>query len=81
MFGGTCLKGANAIFFDQKYDFYFEFIPMVIFASSLFVYMVFLIFLKWSINWDQRMLSATGKACDLGYGQCLDFVELLTYTV
>jgi len=68
MFGGTCLKGANAIFFDQKYDFYFEFIPMVIFASSLFVYMVFLIFLKWSINWDQRMLSATGKACDLGYG-------------
>jgi len=59
MFGGTCLKGANAIFFEQKYDFFFEFIPMVIFATSLFVYMVFLIFTKWSIDWNSRMLSAT----------------------
>ena len=59
MFGGTCLKGCNAIFFKEKYDFLFEFIPMVCFASSLFVYMVVLIFMKWSINWESRMLSAT----------------------
>jgi V-type H+-transporting ATPase subunit a len=59
MFGGTCLKGCNAIFFGETYDFLFEFLPMVAFACSLFVYMVFLIFLKWSINWNSRMLSAT----------------------
>ena len=59
MFGGTCLKGCNALFFKEKYDFLFEFIPMVCFACSLFVYMVFLIFMKWSINWESRMLSAT----------------------
>jgi V-type H+-transporting ATPase subunit a len=59
MFGGTCLKGLNAIYFNEKYDFLFEFLPMVAFASSLFVYMVFLIFMKWSINWNSRMLSAT----------------------
>mmetsp|Transcript_4608 Transcript_4608/g.6981 ORF Transcript_4608/g.6981 Transcript_4608/m.6981 type:complete len:875 (-) Transcript_4608:79-2703(-) len=59
MFGGTCLKGINAIYFGEKYDFFFEFIPMVCFAVSLFVYMVFLIFMKWSINWNSRMLSAT----------------------
>lgn len=59
MFGGTCLKGINAIYFKQRLDFLFEFLPMVAFASSLFVYMVVLIFMKWSINWNSRMLSAT----------------------
>jgi len=59
MFAGTCLKGANAIYFGEKYDFFFEFIPMVCFASSLFVYMVVLIIMKWGINWNSRMTSAT----------------------
>jgi len=59
MFMGTMLKGLNAIFFKEKYDFFFEFLPMVAFAASLFIYMVFLIFLKWSINWNSRMLSST----------------------
>mmetsp|Transcript_16908 Transcript_16908/g.32010 ORF Transcript_16908/g.32010 Transcript_16908/m.32010 type:complete len:870 (+) Transcript_16908:49-2658(+) len=69
MFGGTCLKGINAIFFGEKYDFFFEFIPMVCFALSLFVYMVFLIFMKWSINWNSRMLSATCLSPDAeGWG-------------
>jgi len=59
MFGGTCLKGCNAIYFGQKLVFLYEFIPMVVFAASLFIYMVFLIFYKWSTNWNSRMLSAT----------------------
>jgi len=64
MFLGTCLKGLNAIYFGEKLDFLFEFIPMVVFACSLFVYMVVLIFMKWSINWNSRMLSATCIAVD-----------------
>mmetsp|Transcript_42472 Transcript_42472/g.102300 ORF Transcript_42472/g.102300 Transcript_42472/m.102300 type:complete len:880 (+) Transcript_42472:208-2847(+) len=59
MFMGTCLKGLNAIYFNEKLDLWFEFVPMVVFAASLFIYMVFLIFLKWSINWNDRMLMAT----------------------
>ncbi|EED92420.1 v-type h-atpase [Thalassiosira pseudonana CCMP1335] len=59
MFSGTCLKGINAIYFGKRLDFLFEFLPMVAFACSLFVYMVVLIFMKWSINWNSRMLSAT----------------------
>ena len=59
MFMGTCLRGINAIYFGQRLDFFFEFLPMVAFACSLFVYMVVLIFMKWSINWNSRMLSAT----------------------
>jgi len=59
MFAGTCLKGCNAIYFGEKLDFLFEFLPMVAFASSLFVYMIVLIIMKWCINWNSRMLSAT----------------------
>jgi len=59
MFLGTLLKGSNAIYFRQKLDFFFEVLPMLAFACSLFVYMVFLIFYKWSINWHSRMMSAT----------------------
>jgi len=59
MFVGTLLKGANAIYFNAKLDLFFEVIPMICFASSLFIYMVVLIFMKWSINWNTRMLSAT----------------------
>lgn len=59
MFMGTCLKGLNAIYFNERLDFLYEFIPMVVFASSLFMYMVFLIFYKWGTDWNSRMLSAT----------------------
>mmetsp|Transcript_25713 Transcript_25713/g.71847 ORF Transcript_25713/g.71847 Transcript_25713/m.71847 type:complete len:887 (+) Transcript_25713:113-2773(+) len=59
MFLGTCLKGLNALYFGEKLDLMFEFIPMAIFAASLFIYMVVLIFMKWTIDWNSRMLSAT----------------------
>jgi V-type H+-transporting ATPase subunit a len=59
MFLGTCLKGINAVYFGEKLDLFFEFVPMVVFAVSLFMYMVLLIFMKWSIDWNERMLSAT----------------------
>lgn len=59
MFMGTCLKGLNALYFNERLDFLFEFIPMVVFAVSLFLYMVVLIFYKWSTDWNSRMLSAT----------------------
>mmetsp|Transcript_3122 Transcript_3122/g.4593 ORF Transcript_3122/g.4593 Transcript_3122/m.4593 type:complete len:883 (+) Transcript_3122:67-2715(+) len=59
MFAGTLLKGLNDVYFGDNLGFFFEFLPMVGFAVSLFVYMVVLIFMKWSINWNSRMLSAT----------------------
>jgi len=59
MFFGTCLKGVNAVYFGEKLDLYLEVLPMIVFSASLFIYMVILIFMKWSINWNERMLSAT----------------------
>ena len=67
MFAGTCLKGMNALYFNEKLDFFFEFLPMVAFSSSLFLYMIVLIVMKWSINWNSRMLSAS--CCEVG-GMC-----------
>ena len=64
MFMGTCIKGSNALFFGEKLDFFFEFLPMVAFAGSLFLYMIVLIVMKWSIDWNSRMLSATCLAVD-----------------
>mmetsp|Transcript_15497 Transcript_15497/g.35699 ORF Transcript_15497/g.35699 Transcript_15497/m.35699 type:complete len:874 (+) Transcript_15497:143-2764(+) len=69
MFFGTVLKGVNSIYFGEKLDLYFEVLPMVVFAASLFIYMVVLIFMKWSINWNERMLSATCFDPDGDYWQ------------
>ena len=80
---GICLKGINAVYFNQMLDFYWEFIPMIVFDLAFFGYMVFLIFLKWSIDWDYRMglgtcgydESRTLGACVLSAGNptCLDY--------
>ena len=69
MFMGTCLKGSNALYFGEKLDFFFEFLPMVAFAGSLFLYMIVMIVMKWSIDWNSRMLSATClDTSDEGWG-------------
>lgn len=44
---GIFLKASNAIFFKEKLDFYFEFIPQIILLWSIFGYMVILIIVKW----------------------------------
>lgn len=56
---GICLRGINAHYFKNKIDLITEFVPMIIFAMALFGYMVILIFIKWSINWDERMALGT----------------------
>lgn len=61
---GVTLRGVNAIYFKSYLDFVGEFVPMIIFALSFFGYMVILIFIKWSIDWDNRM--ALGSC---GYNQ------------
>merc|ERR1712048_150680 len=59
MFFGIILKGMNAVYFKEPLDLFFEVIPMIVFAGSLFLYMIVLIVMKWSIDWEARMLSAT----------------------
>ncbi|KAF1313378.1 Vacuolar proton translocating atpase a subunit, partial [Globisporangium splendens] len=52
---GICLKGMNALYFKEYSTFLFDFVPQLVFALSLFFYMVVLIVMKWCINWTERM--------------------------
>jgi len=59
MYFGLLIRGLNAIYFKSKIDFFFEFLPMLTYATSFFMYMDFMIFYKWSVDWNERMSSAT----------------------
>lgn len=52
---GILLKAYNTRFFKKKLDFYFEFIPQIIFMVILFGYMDFLIIFKWLKPWDEKV--------------------------
>eukprot|EP00937_MAST-01D_sp_MAST-1D-sp2_P004908 g4908.t1 len=68
---GICLKGANAWHAGSRVDFFFDFVPQLMFACALFVYMVVMILIKWSINWDYRMSLVTpGHSCPADLGGC-----------
>jgi V-type H+-transporting ATPase subunit a len=53
---GVCLRGLNAVYFRQYLELFTEFLPMIIFCVGFFGYMIILIFVKWSIDWEARML-------------------------
>ena len=79
---GVVLKGLNAYYFKSKLDLFTEFLPMLLFDLALFGYMVIIIFVKWSINWQNRMalgscaydVHGTFGACSLGTSSsCYDY--------
>jgi V-type H+-transporting ATPase subunit a len=50
---GIILRGINNLFFNNIIDFVFEFIPQLIFMTTLFGYMIFMIFVKWATDWSE----------------------------
>ena len=55
MIFGIVLKGVNDVYFNKWLAFVFEFIPQIIFMCLLFGYMVVMIFMKWSVNWNNEV--------------------------
>lgn len=55
MLFGIVLRGVNAVYFQNKLDFIFEFIPQIIFMSLLFGYMIIMIFIKWATDWTNNL--------------------------
>jgi V-type H+-transporting ATPase subunit a len=51
---GIFVSLLNAIHFKKYINIYAEFVPQMIFLLSLFGYMDFLIFYKWSQDWTGR---------------------------
>lgn len=71
MIVGICLRGLNSLYFKSWVDLICEFVPMIIFAVGFFGYMVILIFVKWSIDWDKRMALGSCSYDSLGnIGKC-----------
>ena len=73
---GVALKGFNASYYNDKVGLWLEVAPMVVFAFGMFGYMIVLIFIKWTINWEARMWQGTcrpGK--EPAYPDCLDNPE------
>ena len=55
---GVFMKGSNTIFRRNWVDFFFEFLPQLIFLLVLFGYMDFLIVYKWLESWDGNTANA-----------------------
>jgi len=49
---GVFIKASNTLYHCQMIDFFFSFIPQLIFLLLLFGYMDFLIIYKWNVDWD-----------------------------
>lgn len=49
---GIFMKGLNSLYFKKYLDFFFEFIPQIIFMLGLFGYMNFMIIYKWLTKYD-----------------------------
>jgi V-type H+-transporting ATPase subunit a len=71
MVAGILLKGANCLHVGDRVSFFLDFLPQLVFASALFVYMIVLILVKWSIDWRYRMALVTPtSACPAELGGC-----------
>lgn len=48
---GIFMKGLNSLHFKNYIDFFFEFLPQLVFMLVTFGYMSLAIVMKWLINW------------------------------
>lgn len=79
MTAGVLLKAANAIYFRKFLDFFFEFIPQILFLLLLFGYMDFLIIYKWNVEWplwsnEAPSIITTMINLPLNLGQTVNYV-------
>jgi V-type H+-transporting ATPase subunit a len=49
---GICMSYYNATFHRKPLDVWYVFVPQMVFMNAIFGYLVILILMKWSINWD-----------------------------
>lgn len=54
MTSGICLNVFNHIYFKHKKYIWCEFVPQVVFMTSIFGYLIICIIYKWSVDWTQR---------------------------
>jgi len=57
---GIVLKLFNGLHYNKPYDIWFEFIPQMLFMTSIFGYMCLLIIIKWCTDWSNYTQEAPG---------------------
>lgn len=58
---GIFMKAFNSVYFRKWLDFFFEFIPQILFMGLMFGYMDYLIFAKWATNFRTEDHGYTDK--------------------
>lgn len=51
---GVTMKGFNCIYHKSYVEFFFEFVPQIVFLLCLFGFMDLLIIMKWLVNWEGK---------------------------
>lgn len=51
---GVCMKALNALYFKNRLDFVYEFVPQIILLFVLFGYMDIMIIAKWTTDFTNR---------------------------
>jgi vacuolar-type H+-ATPase subunit I/STV1 len=65
MVAGICCKLMNALHFKDMLTLYFVWIPEIVFINSIFGYLVVLILIKWTTNWDATFILNNAEASAL----------------
>jgi vacuolar-type H+-ATPase subunit I/STV1 len=53
---GVCCKLMNTLYWKDMITLYFVYIPEIVFINSIFGYLVILILIKWTTNWDTNFI-------------------------
>jgi len=59
---GIIMSSFNFVHFKKRLEFFFEFIPQMVFMLGIFGYMCFLIVYKWCIDWREPPETLQGNA-------------------
>jgi len=72
MVAGVCCKLMNCLYFKDMITLYFVYIPEMVFINSIFGYLVILILVKWTTNWDATYILNNSEVVHIPQVYCLD---------
>eukprot|EP00286_Rhodomonas_abbreviata_P027937 CAMPEP_0181303760 /NCGR_PEP_ID=MMETSP1101-20121128/8742_1 /TAXON_ID=46948 /ORGANISM="Rhodomonas abbreviata, Strain Caron Lab Isolate" /LENGTH=958 /DNA_ID=CAMNT_0023409379 /DNA_START=207 /DNA_END=3083 /DNA_ORIENTATION=- len=71
MVAGVCCKLMNTLYFKDDLTMYFVYIPEMIFINSIFGYLVLLILIKWTTNWDTMFILNNEQVVSIPQRYCM----------
>jgi vacuolar-type H+-ATPase subunit I/STV1 len=69
---GVCCKLMNTLYWKDMITLYFVYIPEIVFINSIFGYLVILILIKWTTNWDTNFVLNNNEIVTIPQIYCKD---------